>query len=379
MWSCDASLGIEDAFDIDLCGYCGERFQASPPDWNVRGEHLVTKHNFGRCTTNLYSSSEFGEHLRHIHHAHTDTLTNTVFMRNFFKGERAFGEFFERSSQSTSSYDDLPKESAEVAALFQVQIGLLFEEFKQIQRSNKNDDALVNFPDDIVSQLQNLQFDVARIQEQFIVDGHSFYALNMSWDLCSCMRAQDLLGSLNPPSEIDRMNLIDDTAGKDMLGKWKDTRDRINWWLLHMLRLSKTATTLVRGALGIYELKESSENNWIRSVLGQWSIDEAATNHEWPLLLSDGAVDSRDDPHLMFRDDPHLIYRSSTRLNEIQPLTNAPDFFPVNPTTPEFPHSTERGGLSNIESDKIAIMAQFIKVFSATKTHKFSYLVTWLC
>ncbi|MCJ1429012.1 hypothetical protein MMC29_006925 [Sticta canariensis] len=360
VWSCDALLGIEDAFDVDLCYYCGEDFHASPPDWNARGKHLVTKHNFGRCSTSLeqYSSLDFGEHLRHTHHAKQDTLMNTVFMRKFFTGESlwASGISSEKSSQSASNYNDLPKESAEVAALFQVQIRLLFDEFKQTQRSDSNDttllqDARVEFQDDIASHLQTLQIDAARIQEQFIVDGHFFDALNLSWDLCSSMRTQNLRGTLNPRNDIDRMNLIDDIAGKDLLGNWKYTRDRINWWLLHMLRFSKTATTLIRSTLGIYDLKKGSENNWIRSVLEQWSVDEAATHHEWPLMLSDGAVDSRDDPHLMFR--------SPTPLIEIQSVTNAIDSFLFKPKNSESSHS---------ELAKTAIMAQFIKTSGLCNT-----------
>lgn len=373
MWSCDASLGIEDAFDLDHCVYCGEEFHASPPDWNARGEHLVTKHSFGRCSTSLeqYSSLDFGEHLRHIHHAQQDTLTNTVFMRKFFTGESlwASGISSEKISQSASNYNDLPKESAEVAALFQVQIRLLFDEFKQTQRSDNNDTILLQ--DDIASQLQTLQIDAARIQEQFIVDGHSFDALNLSWDLCSCMRTQNLRGTLNPRKDIDRMNLIDDIVGKDLLGNWNYTRDRVNRWLLHMLRFSKTATTLIRGTFGIYDLEKSSENNWLRSVLEQWSVDEAATHHEWPLMLSDGAVDSRDDPHLMFR--------SSTQHIEIQSVTNAIDSFPFKLKNSESPHSAETEVLRKTELAKTAIMAQFIKVFCATKIHSFSYQLTCLC
>lgn len=374
MWSCNASLGIEDAFDVDFCGYCGERFQANPPDWNARGIHLVQKHDFGRCGTNSeqYSSLDFGKHLRHVHHAKTDMLKNTVLMRNLFTGERTFG-MSERSSQSASNYNDLPQEPMEVAALFDVQIGLLCKQFQQTQGSDKSssmlvqNDALVNLQEDVVLQLQDLQISAARIQEQFIVDGHSFDALNMSWDLSSCMRAQDLLGHLNPPSEIDRMNLIDDIAGKDLLEKWKCTRDRINRWLLHMLRLSNTAATLIRGALGTYDLKESSEQNWIRSVLEQWSSDEASNNHEWPLMLSDGAVDSRDDSLLMFR--------SSTQLLEFPPVANSIDCFRFKPEMLEFPSSQKVGASRNIEYDKAAVIEQFIKVTSAVKIHTFSFLL----
>ena len=299
-------------------------------------------------------------------------------MRKFFTGESMWASEIssEKSSQSASNYNDLPKESAEVAALFQVHIRLLFDKFKQTQRSNDDDttllqDARVKFQDDIASQLQTLQIDAARIQEEFIVDGHSFDALNLSWDLCSCMRTQNLRGTLNPRNDIDRTNLIDDIVGKDLLGNWKYTRDRINRWLLHMLRFSKTATTLIRGTFGIYDLEKSSENNWIRSVLEQWSVDEAATHHEWPLMLSDGAVDSRDDPHLMFR--------SSTQHIEIQSVTNAIDSFLFKPKNSESPHSAETEVLRKTELAKTAIMAQFIKVFGATKIHSFSYQLTCLC
>lgn len=246
MWSCDASLGIEDAFDRDFCGYCNKEFQANPPDWIAKGRHLVTKHNFGRCSTNLEqdSSLDFGGHLRHIHHAQTDTFTSTVFPRNFFSGERTFGVFSEGSSQPASTYDDLPEEPAEVAAIFRAQVGLLFEEFRQIRCSDKNstiffqNDEFVNFQEDVLSRLQDLQISAARTQEQLILDGHSFDALNISWDLCSCVRAQNLSGSFNPPSEIYRMYLIDDIAGKDSLKKWEYSRDQINRWLLHILRFS---------------------------------------------------------------------------------------------------------------------------------------------
>lgn len=372
MWSCNASLGIEDAFDVDLCGYCGERFQANPPDWNARGIHLVKKHDFGRCGTNSeqYSSLDFGKHLRHIHHAKIDTLKNTVFMRKFFTSESTVGKS-QRSSQSASNYNDLPQEPMEVAALFHVQIGLLYKQFQQTQGSDKSstmllqNDALANLQEDVMLQLQDLQISAARIQEQFIVDGHSFDALNMSWDLCSCMRAQDLLGHLNPPSEIDRMNLIDDIAGKDLLEKWKCTRDRINRWLLHMLRLSNTAATLIRGALGTYDLKESSEQNWIRSVLEQWSSDEASTNHDWPLMLSDGAVNSRDDSLLMFR--------SSTQPLEFQRVANSTDCFRFKPEISEFPSFQEVGASRNSEYDKAAVIEQFIKVITATNIQHFSF------
>ena len=380
MWSCDALIGIEDAFDVDLCGYCGEEFHASPPDWNARGKHLVTKHCFGTCSTSTeqYSSLDFGEHLRHIHYATQESLTNTVFMRKFFTSESkgASGRSSKKGSQSASDYNDLPKEFAEVAALFQVQIRLLFDEFKQFGHSDDNDTTLfqgtpVKLQDDISTQLQTLQIDVARIQEQFVVDGHSFDALNLSWDLCSCMRTQDLRGTLNPRNDIDRMNLIDDIAGKDLLGKWKSTRDRINWWLLHMLRFSKTATTLIRGTLGIYDLSKSSEKDWICSVLEQWSIDEAGTHHEWPLMLSDGAVDSRDDPHLMFT--------SSTQHSEIQSVPNAIDSFLFKPKVKESQHSAETEVLRKTELAKTAIMSQFIKLFRATKMNNFPYQCTCLC
>lgn len=323
----------------------------------------MTKHNFGRCSINLeqYSSLDFGEHLRHIHHAKTDTFTSTVFLRNFFTGERTFGVFSEGSSQSASTYDDLPEEPAEVAALFQAQLELLFEEFRQIQCSDKNstiflqNDEFVNLQEDVLSRLQDLQISAARTQEQFIVDGHSFDALNMSWDLCSCVRAQDLFGSFNPPSEIDRMNLIDDIAGKDLLGKWEDSRDRINRWLLHFLRLSKTVSTLIRGALGTYNLEESNENNWIRSVLEQWSSDEAATNHEWSIMLTDGAVDSHDDQYITFR--------TSTQLLEILPVPNAIGSSLFKPEVPGFPYSPL----------KYLILKKFIKVISVTSIRKNFY------
>lgn len=374
MWTCNALLGIEDAFNIDRCGYCAERFQPNPPDWDVRGRHLVTKHGFDRCSTNIeeYSSLDFGEHLRHIHHAETNSLTNTVFMRKFFTAdsERVYETFSERSSQPASNYSvDVPEEPVEVTALFQVQIKLLLEEFKQTQRSENNSTKLLqnDVRSDIQSesQLQKLQIRATRIQEQFIVDGHSFDALNMSLDLKSCSRVRDLPGYFKGQSEIERVNLIDIIAGKDLLGKGKNTRDRISWWLLHILRLSKTATTLIRDALGIYDLKESSENSWIHSMLEHWSSDEAATNHEWPLMLSDGAVNSRDE-------DPHLMSRLSTRLLESQPVASAIDSFLFKSKIPE------TSALRNIEYNKAAIMLEFVKVMSAAKIRRLSYHVTWV-
>lgn len=100
-------------------------------------------------------------------------------------------------------------------------------------------------------------------------------------------------------------------------------------------------------------------------MLEQWLSDEAATNHEWSITLTDDAVD--------IHDDQYVVFGSSTRLLDIQPVPNATDSFLFKPKIPGLPNSLETEVSHNLEYTKADIMKNFIKVISISSIRKDFY------
>lgn len=76
---------------------------------------------------------------------------------------------------------------------------------------------------------------------------------------------------------------------------WTNTRDRVNGWLLQSLESSETLKTLHKSLIGEVNMKD---DEWARTVLKYWSLDEAATAAEsTPCPSTEGAVGSHGGRH----------------------------------------------------------------------------------
>ncbi|KAI9886765.1 MAG: hypothetical protein M1823_001408 [Watsoniomyces obsoletus] len=87
-WSCAALRDIKDAFHsspykagtVDVCGYCGAEFSATPADWDARVEHLNNVHKFGECNQakKFFRADHFRQHLKHSHAGTSGKWTNML-------------------------------------------------------------------------------------------------------------------------------------------------------------------------------------------------------------------------------------------------------------------------------------------------------------
>lgn len=83
-YSCNAILGIEQAFVDDKCIYCGQLFRGvGPIDWRFRMMHLTKRHKFGSCASeSLYASwGSFSVHLKEFHSAIPGKCQSDEFFR----------------------------------------------------------------------------------------------------------------------------------------------------------------------------------------------------------------------------------------------------------------------------------------------------------
>ena len=317
-WCCDALPGIEAAFETRFdgygCCYCGSSLGVEEITWYDRGKHLVEVHNFGRCNLSFAyrTGDQFVQHMRDCHRMFIRN-DNFILQHERITGNSSLQRGWSSDTQALAPID----ECAQTRGVYMAQLKAIVEASKT---SNSMSPSIE--PQTGIIQgdrrLWQLMWDVARLQEEFIVHGHdisSYYSGCESlehefWKLDCFELATRSLG--RPSLQTWRTDLMSyepyfsdsyhmrlsvlaiASAGFSpflsgaVLGNNRiRRRHSINDWLYEILSQSWTTRIMVREMTGRGTFQ-------LRETLSHWYKDEAIVEPEWQCEESNGALDSRD-------------------------------------------------------------------------------------
>ncbi len=317
-WCCDALPGIEAAFETRFdgygCCYCGSSLGKEEITWHDRGKHLVEVHNFGRCNL-LFAYRTADQFMQHMRDCHRMFIRNDNFILQHERITRKLD--FQRGLSSNTQALAKTDEYAQTRGLYMAQLKAIIEASKKsnsMSHSIKSHSEIVEGDE----RLWQLMWDVARLQEEFIVDGHnisSYYSgcetlEHEFWKLdCSELATHSLVQpSLQtwrtdllshepyfPNSYHMRLSVlaIGSASFSPLLSETRPSdgrirrRHSISEWLYEILSQSWTTRILVREMIGrgTFQLHET---------LSYWYKDEVIEEPERHCEESNGALDSRD-------------------------------------------------------------------------------------
>ena len=289
-WCCDTLPGIEDGFDEPstneaVCKYCEELFDTRSTDWYIRGKHLADAHHFGQCNLLLSypTSDQFKEHLAEFHRMSgherpkfIDEHKRPTTIYQFHRGEESKG-------QRMMQID----EAAETEGIYHARMTTILKEIEDAFSNARVSTAPVL---DLTRLLWHLEREIACLQEEFIVSGHTFEALEYPVEL--------VIPSLDADSKSRMLSESNAVPEYQMaVPKFKDEASKrgcVNLWLYEILRRSSATKIVLRDIRKAVGPNDLGTEAWIQDVLKYWTKDEAATGPDQIYVPSDGAVDSRD-------------------------------------------------------------------------------------
>jgi hypothetical protein len=307
-WCCDALTGIESAFSGVMdslpdekasktkremqCLYCGEAFDAEATDWFLRGQHLAHMHHFGACNLLLSYPTwvQFMQHLIEFHELSTD---GQGLVEQHVRTATTF--HFHRGPESKTQITRQAEESAHTEGFYHARLGTIMQKLEDAcfrphlySQEYMADPTATSIN---VSTSFLLEREAACLQEEFIISGHTFQALENPVALAA--------PRLWPESEVLMLNSDFEAFLQCSLNvrKLKNNMSRREWislWLYEILLESHTTRVIMRDLTMDKHPYVLGMRIWLEEVLKAWDVDEAATGAEQPYDLSDGAVDSRD-------------------------------------------------------------------------------------
>ena len=331
-WGCDAISGIEKAFDGFKCIYCGKLF--ADPDtgiaWRARGQHLAREHRFGACNlgTTFSSWGDMKQHLLDFHSFSTRAGESfTAAITSQFLCPRRSLPLFERNAedktQFVKAFDEIPAAAYILSAAFATAIGnsdslkaelhlvkTCFRSRGQVFQRKINSlvdggtidsilpilwqirQNLVYLFEELVIEERDEMPEVPRISARFTDTRTGDTAIDFSSLGSMLLRLSGELEERRWRETIEPLfasNTLTNTSEGLALN------DRINPWLLTMLQYSSNTRIIVAKEFGP-EIKDPSDiSPWISSAIQFWFADGTTASGGGLHLVSDGAIDSRDN------------------------------------------------------------------------------------
>ncbi|CZS97519.1 uncharacterized protein RCO7_00202 [Rhynchosporium graminicola] len=326
-WGCDAVSGIEEAFEGDMCIYCCKRFpeQGLDADWKARGQHIAREHYFGACNLGMTLSSwmSMKQHLSEFHDLSAEACERDteclfscpsrslpIFQRNLEDKIQVMKLFDEK----TASSNILSVAFASAMNKFDMksELQLLKTCFRGSNLKNNGGvrekiSSLVNsgWIDSMVLNLWQIRQYLAYLIEELVVEERDEMPGKIP-DLPSdsaVFNYTSVLGSmlLILTEEIeakrwkDKIEPLFASSTASNVAESLARNDRINPWLFNVLRHSNNTRIIVSEQFGP-DIKACSDMYpWISSAIQFWFTDGTAITAGEGHLVSDGAVDSRDN------------------------------------------------------------------------------------
>lgn len=236
-WCCDSLSGIEGAFSDQRsgrevkCMFCKEHFDLNATDWYDRGKHLAETHRYGQCNLSLsyHYTSRFRSHMINFH----DMTSNDTGFVSAHQREVQVNRF-QRGPHSNWQAQHVPEETSESSGIYHAQLKALLHEFSNTKQDSAPDDSLYRATS-LTARQQLLEAGIACLQERFIVDGH---ILNFEDDRpITSETSQGIARSISEALFQTRKSIIKDSM---------DRTEKVNEWLLEVLRHSTTNRIILR-------------------------------------------------------------------------------------------------------------------------------------
>ncbi|MCJ1378606.1 hypothetical protein MMC17_001705 [Xylographa soralifera] len=351
-WSCAALPGHAKAYRLSpstsgiayTCRYCGEESILNEKEENENGswadriDHLKIVHRFKECNLGkkFFREYHFRQHLKHSHRAVLGQWTNDL------EALCMKTELSQEQPDTVSSLNLLTTDEAKASRLSRELVGGN-SSHRSIQRLGEAYRALIEssidaFPSDIANYIRLIQLhetfrthsnlltswtnpDLAQTSPgsrkwtkvQHSVTNHTQRieaeverARNSCWErgynldeIDRALRPYHPRGpkigtsptsepSADTPNEL--AGAVHIAAHHKRAKAWSTRQDRINAWLLQNLVASPKLTQLHRSFCK--DGNKLSEEDWARSVMKFWPLDEAATRGEQKNCSTNGAVNS---------------------------------------------------------------------------------------
>ncbi|XMA15873.1 hypothetical protein WAI453_008664 [Rhynchosporium graminicola] len=326
-WGCDAVSGIEEAFEGDMCIYCCKRFpeQGLDADWKARGQHIAREHYFGACNLGMTLSSwmSMKQHLSEFHDLSAEACERDT--ECLFSCPSRSLPIFQRNLEDKIQVMKLLDEKTASSNILSVAFASAMNKFDMkselqllktcFRGSNlKNNggvrekiSSLVNsgWIDSMVLNLWQIRQYLAYLIEELVVEERDEMPGKIP-DLPSdsaVFNYTSVLGSmlLILTEEIeakrwkDKIEPLFASSTASNVAESLARNDRINPWLFNVLRHSNNTRIIVSEQFGP-DIKVCSDMYpWISSAIQFWFTDGTAITAGEGHLVSDGAVDSRDN------------------------------------------------------------------------------------
>jgi uncharacterized protein YdcH (DUF465 family) len=276
-WCCDAISGIDDAFDEDAhnyhCTYCSARFGVREPDSSQRrGRHLADCHAFGKCNLMITFQSwdDLKSHLIAFH-----TLTNEggfPSMDRFWRKKRSVSLFRDRSFSCEHPSDELFERST-AGLIIAAGLQLAIDELK-------------------ISRIPHCEL------PDFLQIGFSTQKSFLSTsDKIACLLEEAILSGHE--NELKKIHFNENFwfythTSKNVEAGSASLNQSLNKWFLQILEESVALRLLLVSGKVTAAMAPATSADWLAPILAFWDIEDATTELQQKIELSDGAVDSRE-------------------------------------------------------------------------------------
>ncbi|EPE30964.1 hypothetical protein GLAREA_03931 [Glarea lozoyensis ATCC 20868] len=319
LWSCDSVSGIEDAFVHHVCIYCSSSFQHIL-SWKDRGRHLVQFHGFGCCNLAIQFST-WAEMEAHITGFHDGNIIGDPVVRSKFLCPRRTAPRFQRTIEDTTEFVRTLEERSTAPLLLSAHFTTGMADLEILDKvlhmldtchSNGHQDypiLLVELKDlllqgkfdSFVAPLWHIRYQMAPLVEDMIIQEIGMIRYHALASLPSRVRSR--VGDILPVllKAIEQSEFENHLLPFFVSVEWKtsvserfDNNNRVNNWLLDVLKYSSNTRTFVANHLGLNIANISEMLTWLSSVVHSWLDDDIGIEDCEPHKLSDEALDSRD-------------------------------------------------------------------------------------
>jgi hypothetical protein len=278
-WCCDAISGIDDAFNEDArnydeyCIYCLERFSIRGTESSQeRGRHLADCHAFGKCNLMITYQSwdDLKSHLIAFHSVTPDGFSRHT--DRFSRKKRSFSLFRDKSFSCDHPSEELFERST-AGLIVATRLQLAIDELKISRIPHRE---LLDFLQTAISTERSFlskSDTIACLLEEAILSGHE--------------------------NELKKIHFSENVwcythLSKNFEAGSASLNQSLNKWFLQILEESVALRLLLVSGKVTAAMAPATSADWLAPILAFWDIEDATTELEQKMELSDGAVDSRE-------------------------------------------------------------------------------------
>ena len=278
-WCCDAISGIDDAFDEDAysyrCIYCSARFGVHEPDSSQeRGRHLADCHAFGKCNLMITFQSwdDLKSHLIVFHSYSLTTMEVFPSTDRFWRKKRSFALFRDKSfSCDQPSEESFERSTAGLIIAAGLQLAIDELKISRIPHFELPDFLRIGFSTE--KSFLSTSDKIACLLEEAILSGHE--------------------------NELKKIHFSENVwcythLSKNFEAGSASLNQSLNKWFLQILEESVTLRLLLVSGKVTGAMAPATSADWLAPILAFWDIEDATTELEQKMELSDRAVDSRE-------------------------------------------------------------------------------------